>query len=130
MQPDHGIPLHGAPCAVCDYQDGVLLPGRVEHEGWTCLLPAGPVVATGQTTGGPVAPVRPLRRSPRSVAEAQRRQRRLARRVCIAGRLVAAHIPWEQHGTRTVRSEHGCECQPCLRVDADYQNGRKKGRAA
>lgn len=121
MQPEQRI-VHLGPanCALCDYPHGVwhVAEQRVEHHGWICYLATGVAVSRGAA------------RSPRNLAEAHRRRQRLARRVRIAGRMVAAHLPYEMHGTRTARKDHGCECAPCRASDVTYQMARKRGKAA
>lgn len=47
-------------------------------------------------------------------AQVKRRQaERCALRVEVGGRLVAVHLPEDQHGRESTYGNHGCRCCPC-----------------
>ena len=51
-------------------------------------------------------------------ATPEHRARRWAARVEVDGRLVAVNA--REHGKRSTRSNHGCECEPCMVAEREY----------
>lgn len=63
----------------------------------------------------------------------RRQSERHALRIEIDGKLVAAHLPEEQHGRENTYGNHGCRCRPCTDAWATAcreRNARRKGVAA
>lgn len=56
------------------------------------------------------------------------RDARMARRVLVDGRLVAAHLPDEKHGLQTTYGNWGCRCLPC--TEANTTDWRDRHRAS
>lgn len=57
------------------------------------------------------------------------RDRRLAERVLVDGRLVAAVESW-RHGNRDTYGKWGCRCVPCTRAEREYRAGYRAERGA
>lgn len=65
---------------------------------------------------------------------AEWRRRNRARRIDIDGRLVAAHLPPERHGTISASADHSCRCDTCRdahtrRLVASQSKMRREHRA-
>lgn len=64
-----------------------------------------------------------------SARVAEYRRLRLALRVLVNGRMVAAHLPPESHGRESTYGNHGCQCPPCTAAWADATRARRYRRA-
>lgn len=54
----------------------------------------------------------------RAARNKRNRAERFAARVEIDGRMVAVNA--REHGKRTTRTNHGCECEPCTTAAREY----------
>ena len=63
--------------------------------------------------------------TPASARVAEYRRRRLALRVEVEGRMVAAHLPPEMHGREGTYGNHGCQCPPCTAAWAAATRARR-----
>lgn len=61
--------------------------------------------------------------------QAELRRSRFARRVWVAGQLIAP-LPTERHGSCSTYSNWGCRCRDCRAAFSAYQDGCRAARAA
>lgn len=64
-----------------------------------------------------------------SARVAEYRRLRLALRVLVNGRMVAAHLPPEVHGSASTYGNHGCQCADCTAAWAEAARDRARRNA-